>query len=144
MGPPVLSKDFGGFVDADKGEAGAVGCFDGRLKPLPGGDSEVLGGGNPFGRGELRDFEIEVTMIPGCENFFFDDGLETLEIDYESGGWVGLACDRDLERVIVAVAIAVAAAAEDLLVLLRGPTLIPVVVGGRERRSSGQEDHFGL
>ena len=58
--------------------------------------------------------------------------FEVFEIDDEAGDGIDFAGDGDFERVVVAVAVAVGALAEDALVLLLRPGVVPVVVGGGE------------
>src|ERR1700691_729551 len=80
-------------------------------------------------------------MVPGGEHCALHHIFEPFEIDDKAGDGVGFAGDGDLERVIVAVAIAVGAAAEDLVVLLGRPVVVPVVVRGGESGSPGEKDH---
>ena len=67
--------------------------------------------------------------------------MSCFEIDDEAGGGVDFACDGDFEGVVVPVAVAVGALAEDALVLLGRPRVVPVVVGRGELRFAGEEDH---
>ena len=76
-------------------------------------------------------------MVPSFQNLALDHALEPLQIDDVAGHRVHFAGHRDLQRVVVPVAVAIGAAAEDLFVFLRRPRRIPVVVRGREGRTPG-------
>src|SRR5215472_14258975 len=105
---PIFGEDLGRLVDAYASELCAAPCRYGRLQAAPGGDGDVLAGGHHAG--ELRDFDVEMAMIPGEEDFIFNDVLEPLEVDDEAGGGIRLAGNGDLKRVVVAVAVAIGAA----------------------------------
>ena len=81
---------------------------------------------------EFGDFEIQVAVVVDADNFALEDVFQLFEIDYKAGGGIYRAGDRDLKGVIVPVTVAIRALAEDALVLLRGPRLVPIEVGGGE------------
>ena len=142
--PSLLTSEFGKnlrrLIDSHAGQPRPASLFDRRIKPVPGCNGDVLRGRN--GTGKLRRFKIEMAMIESGEDLLLHHIFETLQIDDKAGHGVRLAGDRHLKRVVVAVAVAVGAAPEDLLVLLRGPIRVPVVVLGREGGPARQEDHL--
>jgi hypothetical protein len=103
---------------------------DFSVEALPDGDGDVFGGRDA--RGEFGDFEVEMAMIVDADDLALEDGFQIFQIDDEAGDGIDFASHRDFERVVMAVAIAVGAFAEDALVLLRRPGIVPVVVGGGE------------
>lgn len=134
-----VGEEVGHLVDADAVEAG-VG--DAAFETAPDGDGDVLGGRDEDG--ELGDFEVEVTVVVDADDLGVEDVLDELEIDDEAGDGIDLAGEGDLKSVVVAVAVAIGALAEDALVLVRRPGVVPVEVGGRELDFAGEKDHVGL
>ena len=59
-----------------------------------------------------------MAVVVDADDFALEDVLELFEIDDEAGDRVDFAGDGDFEGVVVAVAIAVGALAEDALILV--------------------------
>jgi hypothetical protein len=89
------------------------------VEPLPYGNGDVLGCRNAGAK--LRNFEVQVAVVVDAYDLVFEDVLELFEIDDEARHRIDLASYSDLKRVIVAMAVAIRALAEDLMVLLVGP-----------------------
>ncbi len=108
----VVGEEVGHLVDADAVEF----CVrDFPVEPLPDRDGDVFRRGD--GAFEFGDFEVEVAMIVDADDLALEDVFELFEVDDEAGGGIDFACDGDFEGVVVAVAVAVGALAEDALVL---------------------------
>ncbi len=93
-----------------------AGVGDFAVEACPDGDGDVFGGGDAGG--ELGDFEVEMAVVVDADDLALEDVFELLEVDDEAGDGIDFAGYGDLERVVVAVAVAVGAFAEDALVLL--------------------------
>src|SRR5580704_15019398 len=134
--PVVVGEEIRQLVDADAVELRA-GNF--AVEALP--DS----GGDIFRSGirslELGHFEIEMPMIVDADHFAFEDGLQVFEIDDEAGNGIDLTGDGEFEGVVVAVSIAIGAFAEGAAILVLGPGVVPVIVGGGEFGFAGEQDH---
>src|SRR6266849_960912 len=97
---------------------------------LPDRDRQVLCSWNP-GR-EFRHFLVEKTMVHGVKDFAVQNFLQLLQVHDEAGAWVHLALDRDLKRVVMAVAVGIIAFAENAAILFRSEVRVVVIVRSGE------------
>src|SRR6185312_4487561 len=132
----IVGKQVGQFVDADAEEAGAG---DFAVEAVPDGDGDVFRGWDA--RGKLGHFEVQVAVVVNRDDLALQDVLELLQIDDEAGDGIDLAGDGDLQRVVVAMPIAVGTFAEEARVLLCRPGSVPVVVGGGEFGFTSEKNH---
>jgi hypothetical protein len=84
---------------------------------------------------------VQMAMVVDGDDFVFNDVFELLEVDDEAGYGIDLAGDCYLQRVVVAVALAVGALAEDARILFLGPRIVPIEVGGGKIGFAGKENH---
>src|ERR1700677_1135704 len=92
---------------------------------------------------EFRKFHVQVLVIEAVENRRRNNALEIGDVDQQSIG-IGLAEERDLQLVVVAVAVRVVALAEDMSVLFFGGPGTVQAMGGRKLKLLAKSDHGSL
>src|ERR1700723_3142250 len=89
------------------------------VEPLPDRDRDVL---SRRQRGlKLGNLKVQMAMIVDADHLALQDLLHVLEIDHEAAHRIDLTRNRHLERVVVAMSIAVRALTEYALVLILRP-----------------------
>src|SRR2546423_1476825 len=106
-----------------------------RLENLPERSDDVL-----RSRDDVlheRHVEIEVPVVHHARDLLLDDLLQLGQIEDISGLGVGLAFDRNVQRVVVAVPVLVVALPEESRVLLVAEGRVMNPMGGVEPHSTG-------
>jgi hypothetical protein len=80
-------------------------------------------------------------VVVNADDLAFKNVFQLLEVDNKSGGRIHVTRHSNFQSVIMAVAVAIRASAEDAEVLLRRPRVIPVIVGGRKLGFAGEKYH---
>ena len=88
-----------------------------------------------YGSLELGHLVVKVAMIVDSHHFVFDHVFQPFQIDDEAADRIDVACNSDLDGVIVAVPVTVGAATEDSFILLLAPLGFPIVVSRRKCRT---------
>ena len=106
---------------------------------LPNGDGDVFCCRDMVEK--LGNFFIQEAVVHGIEDFAVHDFFEPFEIDHEAGARIDFAFYRDLQRVVVAVAVRIIAFAENAAVLVRRELRIVIVVRCGEFSFAREIDH---
>src|SRR4029077_19486530 len=111
--------------------------LDGWGKHAPADDGDVFRRGVQLG--EPGNVQIEVLVVQVPQQALGGDLLDTLDVHHIPRDRVNVALHRDLEVVVVAVEVGIAAHTERRLVLQVGQTPVEEPVGGVEMHAAG--DH---
>ena len=88
-----------------------------------------------------RDVDVEVVVVDIVNHGLMDDRLEVLHVDQVSALGVHVAPDRELDHVVVAVAVRVVALAVDAPVLLGREGVVAQDMGSGEAVAARELDH---
>ena len=105
-----------------------MGVGEAAVEQFPEDLDHVLDGGDEFG--EFGGVFVEVFVVEAVEDEFFYGLVDLLRFGELAGAGVGYAAEGDLEGVVVAMALGIAAFTEGVEVLLRVPVGVAEAMRG--------------